>query len=106
MAEDDEQAARVASNAVRRDSERLLRAVDELRAMEREKRRLAISSRTFQELAERVEQKAREVFRLAGQEDDDGRLAERLTASKPSAVDDPIDGTQTAAGDASPPRRA
>ena len=69
MAEDDEQAARAASDALRRDSERLLKAVDELRAMEREKRRVSISSRTFHELAERVEQKAREVFRLAGQED-------------------------------------
>ena len=69
MPEDDDQAARAASNALRRDSERLLKAVDELRAMEREKRRVSISSRTFHELAERVEQKAREVFRLAGQED-------------------------------------
>jgi signal transduction histidine kinase len=69
MPEDDDQAARAATNALRRDSERLLKAVDELRAMEREKRRVSISSRTFHELAERVEQKAREVFRLAGQED-------------------------------------
>jgi hypothetical protein len=71
----------------------LLRAVDELRAMEREKRRLAISSRTFQELAERVEQKAREVFRLAGQEDDDGRTVQGRTASDPLG-DQAIDRTQ------------
>ena len=91
MAEDDEKAAQAASDAVRRDSQRLLEAVDELRAMEREKRRLAISSRTFQELAERVEQKAREVFRLAGQEEYDGLAASRLTASDQVSADEPID---------------
>ena len=99
MAEDDDQAARAASNALRHDSERLLKAVDKLRAMEREKRRLAISSRTFHELAERVEQKAREVFRLAGQEDDDGRVAEHLTASDPSARDELVDRKPNAAGE-------
>jgi signal transduction histidine kinase len=91
MVEDDDEAARAANNAMRRDSERLLKAVDELRAMEREKRRLAISSRTFNELAERVEQKEREVFRLAGQEEADGRMAEGVTASDPAAVDQPIE---------------
>jgi signal transduction histidine kinase len=91
MAEDDDEAARAANNAMRRDSERLLKAVDELRALEREKRQLAISSRTFDELAERVEQKEREVFRLAGQEEADGRIAEGVTGSDPAAVDQPID---------------
>ena len=105
MAEDEDEAARAASNALRRDSERLLKAVDELRAMEREKRRVSISSRTFHELAERVEQKAREVFRLAGQEDDDGRLAARLTASDSSA-DHSIDRTPAAARDRTPPDKA
>jgi signal transduction histidine kinase len=105
MAEDEDEAARAASNALRRDSERLLKAVDELRAMEREKRRVSISSRTFHELAERVEQKAREVFRLAGQEDEDGRLAARLTASDSSA-DHTIDRTPAAARDRTPPDKA
>ena len=59
--------------------------------MEREKRRLTVSSRTFHELAERVEQKAREVFRLAGQEATTAGVAERLTASEPAAGDEPID---------------
>lgn len=106
MAEDDDRAAQAASNALRRDSERLLKAVDELRAMEREKRRLASSSRPFHELAERVEQKAREVFRLAGQEDADGRVAERLAASDPAAGDQPIDRIPNGAGEGSAPDRA
>ena len=105
MAEDDDQAAHAANSALRQDSERLLKAVDELRAMEREKRR-AISSRTFHELAERVEQKAREVFRLAGQEEDDGRLAASLTAADPTAEEESIDRTPTAARQGSPPDRA
>ncbi len=105
MAEDDEEAAQAANNALRQDSERLLKAVDELRAMEREKRRVAISSRTFHELAERVEQKAREVFRLAGQEEDDGRLAASLTASDPTAEQESIDRTPAAAGEGNPPDR-
>lgn len=51
-------------------SDRLLRAVDELRALEREKR-LQGSSATHDELERRVEEQARAVFRLA-QEDEAG----------------------------------
>jgi hypothetical protein len=49
-------------------SDRLLRAVDELRALEREKRLQEASSASLQELEKRVEEKARAVFRLAQQE--------------------------------------
>ena len=65
-------------HALREDSERLLRAVDELRELERAKRREKISGRPFRELAERVEEKAREVFRIAGEETDDAHAAARL----------------------------
>ncbi|MDQ6794180.1 MAG: hypothetical protein M3067_05070 [Chloroflexota bacterium] len=106
MAEDDDQAARAASDALRRDSERLLKAVDELRAMEREKRRVSISSRTFHELAERVEQKAREVFRLAGQEESDGLAAERLATSDASAREKLIDQEPNPGGEGSGPEPA
>jgi hypothetical protein len=57
---------------LREDSDRLLQAVDELRALEREKRLQEVSSAPFHDLAQRVEDKAREVFRLAEQEEADG----------------------------------
>lgn len=57
-------------------SDRLLRAVDELRALEREKHRQQASSQPFHELAERVDAKAREVFRIAGEENEGGRPAD------------------------------
>jgi signal transduction histidine kinase len=72
------------AHALHEDSERLLKAVDELRALEREKRRQKLSGRPFRELAERVEAKAREVFRIAGEETDDAKAASRL-----AEVDDP-----------------
>ncbi|MEX2011888.1 MAG: hypothetical protein WEF51_06615 [Chloroflexota bacterium] len=53
-------------------SDRLLRAVDELRALEREKRLQDASSATHQELERRVEEKARAVFRLAQEEGNAG----------------------------------
>jgi hypothetical protein len=56
-------------------SDRLLRAVDELRALEREKRLQEASSATLHELERRVEEKARAVFRLAQQEGDAGSSA-------------------------------
>lgn len=53
------------------DSDRLLRAVEELRALEREKRLHETSSAPFLELERRVEEQARAVFRLAQQEHED-----------------------------------
>jgi signal transduction histidine kinase len=52
----------------REGSDRLLQAVDELRALEREKRLQEASSAPLHELERRVEEKARAVFRLAQQE--------------------------------------
>jgi hypothetical protein len=49
----------------RETSVRLLRALEELRALELEKRRTAASTPPFDDLARRLEAKAREVFRLA-----------------------------------------
>ncbi len=50
------------------DPDRLLRAVEELRALEREKRLHDTSSAPFEDLERRVEEQARAVFRLAQQE--------------------------------------
>jgi hypothetical protein len=61
---------------LREDSDRLLKAVDELRALEREKRLQEVSSPPFHALALKVEEKAREVFRLAEEEESDGSWAD------------------------------
>lgn len=61
---------------LRDDSDRLLQAVDELRALEREKRLQEVSSPPFHDLARQVEMKAREVFRLAEEEEIDGSRAD------------------------------
>jgi hypothetical protein len=58
-------------------SDRLLRAVAELRALEREKRLQEASSASLHELERRVEEKARAVFRLAQQEGYAGSSARR-----------------------------
>jgi hypothetical protein len=52
----------------RKDSDGLLRAVEALRALEREKRLHETSSAPFHDLERRVEEQARAVFRLAQQE--------------------------------------
>jgi hypothetical protein len=73
---DDKSLKEPAPRVLRADSDRLLKAVDELRALEREKRLQDVSTEPFQELALRVEEKARQVFRLAEQEDEDGSWAD------------------------------
>jgi signal transduction histidine kinase len=83
----DDESGRGKAGALHEDSERLLKAVDELRALEREKRREKISGRPFRELAERVEAKAREVFRIAGEETVDAQAAARLTEDDPASGD-------------------
>ncbi len=75
MSEHDTSLERRAQPVLRADSDRLLRAVDELRALERERRLQEVSSPPFHALALRVEEKAREVFRLAEQEEEDGSAA-------------------------------
>jgi DNA-binding transcriptional ArsR family regulator len=79
---------REVAQALGEDSARLLKAVDELRALEERKRREKVSGREFRELAEQVEAKAREVFSIAGQETDDAHAASRVSA---------VDGSDTAA---------
>jgi hypothetical protein len=71
---------REVAEALGEDSARLLKAVDELRALEQRKRREKVTGRAFRELAEQVEAKAREVFSIAGQETDDAHAASRASA--------------------------
>jgi hypothetical protein len=47
------------------DPQRLIRLIDELRALDVERRKQPVTSPAFQELAQRMEQKAREVFEEA-----------------------------------------
>jgi hypothetical protein len=47
------------------DPQRLIRLIDELRALDMERRKQPVTSAAFQELAQRMEQKAREVFEEA-----------------------------------------
>ena len=49
----------------RESRDRLLRAVDELRALERERQRRRAASRPLEEVTRRFEAKAREVFRIS-----------------------------------------
>jgi hypothetical protein len=57
---------------VRSDSDELLEAVDDMRRAEERKRREDISTEPFHRLADEVEAKAREVWRVAHRENDDG----------------------------------
>jgi hypothetical protein len=65
-------------------SDALLDAVDDLKGLEREKRRVHISTPDFHQLAEEIEAKSRDVFRLAA---DERRLADRTETSDVS-IDD------------------
>jgi hypothetical protein len=53
---------------LREDSDRLIEALDDLKAMERAKRGVEISTPQFHGLADRIEDKSREVFRIAADE--------------------------------------
>jgi hypothetical protein len=66
---------------VRTDSDRLLGALDELKRMERRKRDEEFSTPEFHELADDVEDQAREVFRIASVEAADGEDAPKSSAS-------------------------
>jgi signal transduction histidine kinase len=99
MAHEDESLQRQAKGVLREDSDRLLKAVDELRALERQKRSLEISSEPFHDLARRVEEKAREVFRLAEEQQQDGEVVDKLEEAEPGpdnagSIDDAM-GTPT-----------
>ena len=66
------------------DSEELLRALEELKQLESEKRNEDTSTPRFHELADRVEQQARTVMEIAGQQQRHGNEARPADA----AIDD------------------
>lgn len=71
----DDDEARRDQRELNSDSEKLLKAIGELRELEQRKRREPMSSLPFRDLAQRVEDKAREVYRLADEEADDAKEA-------------------------------
>jgi hypothetical protein len=89
---------RSAKKVLREDSDRLLEAVEELRALERRKRATEISSEPFHELARQVEEKAREVFRLAEEQQVNGEVVDRLEDSVGDGTAGTINETSDAAG--------
>lgn len=60
---------------IRDDSDELLQALDDMKAMEKEKRNEDISTPPFHELADAVEDQAKRVFRMAQGEELDGDRA-------------------------------
>jgi hypothetical protein len=77
---------------LKRDSERLLKAIGELRDLEQQKRREPVSSLPFRDLAQRVEEKAREVYRLADEEADDAAGAAGEAPRDSDSDDEPQPG--------------
>lgn len=92
MIDEEQSPERHAPTVLRDDSDRLLRAVGELRALERAKRLQAMSSEPFYALARQLEAKAREVFRLAEEQDEDAAAVDH----RPDAWSDA--GVQTVGG--------
>jgi hypothetical protein len=82
-------------------SDDLLDAVDDLRAMERQKRSETISSPPFHRLAEAIEAKSREIFRTAGRERSLGDRADHVELT----VDEVAGGSGTDPEDAFLPDR-
>ena len=66
---------------VRDDSDELLRALDELKGLERTKRDKQYSTPEFHRLSEAVEEQASYVFHVARQEDIDGDRTQRAELS-------------------------
>jgi len=62
---------------LRNDSDDLLAELNELRALEAQKRNREISSPEFHELADAIEEKSREIFRTAADERYVGNEADR-----------------------------
>ncbi len=58
--------------SIRDDSDELLRKLNEIRALEAEKRTYPMSSPPFHALAERIEDESRDIFRLAAREREHG----------------------------------
>jgi hypothetical protein len=75
---------------LRRDSDELLAAIDEIKRLEREKRTEEMSSPRFHEMADEIEQRARAVFRYAADELEAGEdLSRRQGQSIDSTEDEP-----------------
>ena len=66
---------------VRDDSDGLLGALDDLKRLERTKRKASYSTPEFHDLAAAVEDQAKYVFRVAHEEDVDGDRAQRSERS-------------------------
>ena len=66
-------------------SDRLLRDLEELKALEREKRGEPISSPQFNRLARVIEIKSRDIWELAS---DERAFGEQIEGGEPDAVDD------------------
>jgi hypothetical protein len=75
----------VQRDLLRTDSDALLRAIDEVRALEDEKRRVQMSSPEFHQRANEIERLARSVFGLAQRERRDGEGFDR---PQPTSIDD------------------
>jgi hypothetical protein len=65
-------------------SNEILKAVDELRSMEQEKRHEDISTPPFHELADAIKDKSREIFRIA---DEQRQIGESIPTN-PESIDD------------------
>jgi hypothetical protein len=70
---------------IRRDSDALLATVDEIRQLEQAKRTHRMSAPEFHDAAERITQKSRRVFEIAGDEEETGN---DLSETKPETTND------------------
>jgi hypothetical protein len=65
-------------------SDRLIEEADAVRALERRKRRVPISTPEFHGLADEIERRARHVFKIAGEEESIGEDV----PTQPRSIDD------------------
>jgi hypothetical protein len=75
---------------LRRDSDQLLAAVNEIRRLEREKRTEEMSSPRFHEMADEIERRARDVFRYAADELEAGEDLSRRQGQSIDEDDDDV----------------
>jgi hypothetical protein len=66
----------VEKEQLRQESDDLMEAVDDVRRLERRRRTEAISTPRFHELGDRIEERSRDVFRLAQAEESTGNNIE------------------------------
>jgi hypothetical protein len=84
---------------LRRDSDELLAAVDEIKRLEREKRTEEMSSPRFHEMADEIERRARAVFRYAADELEAGEDLSRRQGQSIESADADSDGDADDADD-------